>query len=159
VGVDAPHGSAWRRSIIEAGEGRLQLVGLVPGFLGATCSLEERYADLPCFVTVGDAICDLAFDGALVLLSNRDGPPAMIELARAGKHIVAEKPGIGTVEDGEAIVAAAAATGVAVLPAFTNRYNQCARRLRRMVEQSQFGKLISFEVNCSSHEPQIVAKS
>eukprot|EP01047_Picozoa_sp_COSAG01_P033725 COSAG01_NODE_2494_length_7578_cov_7.961626_11_plen_141_part_00 len=91
VGIDAPHGSAWRKSLIEAGEGRLQLVGLVPGFGGATCSLEEQYAGLPRFDTVGEAIRGLSFDGALVLLSNLEGPPAMVELAQAGKHIVSNR--------------------------------------------------------------------
>jgi UDP-N-acetylglucosamine 3-dehydrogenase len=146
VGVDAPHGSAWRKSLIEAGEGRLELVGLVPGLDGSICSMEESYSHLPRFDTVGAAIRDLEFDGALVLLSNLESPPAMIELAQAGKHIVAEKPGIGTVADGEAIVEAARAAGVAVMPAYNNRFHQCARRLKRMVEQNQFGKLISFEV-------------
>eukprot|EP01047_Picozoa_sp_COSAG01_P033724 COSAG01_NODE_2494_length_7578_cov_7.961626_10_plen_195_part_00 len=57
--------------------------------------------------------------------------------------------------DGEAIVAAATANGVAVMPAFNNRFNQCARRLRRMVEQGQFGKLISFEVTTATTDVRL----
>ena len=145
VGVDAPHGAAWRTSLLEAGENHFEIVGFVPGFEGTICSLEERYMHLPRFDTVGEAIQGVDFDGAVVLLSNLAGPPAMIELANNGKHVIAEKPGIGNVEDGKAIVEAARAAGVACMPAFNNRFNQCAVRLRRMVKEEQFGKLISFE--------------
>jgi len=38
------------------------------------------------------------FDAAVVCLSNREGPPAIAELAAAGKHVLAEKPVATSVE-------------------------------------------------------------
>eukprot|EP01045_Picozoa_sp_COSAG04_P029563 COSAG04_NODE_4891_length_1841_cov_1.452928_4_plen_115_part_01 len=68
------------------------------------------------------------FDGAVLLLSNAEGGPAAIRLAKAGKHIVIEKPGVGSVEDAEAIAEAASNTGAVVTMSYTQRFNECAVR-------------------------------
>jgi hypothetical protein len=42
------------------------------------------------------ALAGLAFDAAICLMSNREGAVASLALARAGKHLVLEKPGVGS---------------------------------------------------------------
>lgn len=144
VGVDHPHGCAWRKSLQEAG--RFEIVGLVPGFGGAITSLEEEYIALPRYADADAALAaGLAFDGAVVLLSNREAPPNCVSLASAGKHVVLEKPGVGTVEDAQAILAAADASGAVFTMAYTQRFAPCAVRLAEMAADKQFGKVISLE--------------
>jgi predicted dehydrogenase len=144
VGVDHPHGCAWRKSLQEAG--RFEIVGLVPGFGGAITSLEEEYIALPRYADADAALAaGLAFDGAVVLLSNREAPPNCVSLASAGKHVVLEKPGVGTVEDAQAILDAADASGAVFTMAYTQRFAPCAVRLAEMAADKQFGKVISLE--------------
>jgi predicted dehydrogenase len=142
-GVDHPHGCAWRKSCQESG---LHIVGFVPGFGGKIATLEEEYSAMPRFATADAAIASgLEFDGAVVLLSNREGPPVCLQLASAGKHLVVEKPGVGTVADAEAILAACVASGAILTTSYTQRFSPCAMRLQRMVADQQFGKVISLE--------------
>src|SRR5688572_15507014 len=90
IGVDHPHGSGWRDLLPNFGA-ELELVALVPGFGGALCSLEEKYAHLPRFTTVDELITFGEFDGAMVCLTNRDTPDVAIKLAEVGKHLLLEK--------------------------------------------------------------------
>lgn len=144
LGVDHPHGCAWRKSLQEAG--RFEIVGLVPGFGGTITSLEEEYISLPRYSDADAALAaGLKFEGAVVLLSNREGPPNCVSLATAGKHIVLEKPGVGTVEDAQAILDAANASGSVFTTAYTQRFSPCAVRLAEMAAEKQFGKVISLE--------------
>ena len=87
----------------------------------------------------------VAIDAAVVLLSNLEGPPAMVELADAGKHIVGEKPGTGTLADAQAILDAVERSGVTFAMAYQNRYSENAGRLKQMIANGQFGKVISIE--------------
>ena len=138
-GVDHPHGVAWRKSCEEAG---LAIVGFVPGFGGTIASLEEEHITLPRYSSADAAIASgLDFDGAVVLLSNREGPPVCLQLASAGKHLVVEKPGVGTVADAEAILAACDASSAVLTTSYTQRFAPCAVRLQRMVADQQFGKV------------------
>ena len=52
IGVDHPHGSGWRESISLISD-QACLAGFVKGFDGAIASLEEKYALLPRFNSVG----------------------------------------------------------------------------------------------------------
>src|SRR4051794_16640653 len=91
LGVDHPHGAGWRELLPLFDD--VTLTALVPRFGGAVASLEERYADVPRFDTVDALIAGGEFDGAIVCLSNREAPAAVATLARAGKHVLLEKPG------------------------------------------------------------------
>lgn len=145
IGVDHPHGAHWRQLLSTFAE-EAQLVALVPGFGGGTASVEERYADLPRFDNVGQLIEGAKFDAAVVALSNRQGPDAIVELARAGKHVLAEKPVAAGAADGRRIVEAVEASGIAFQTGYMWRYDDIANRLKRMVQQNAFGQLISVEM-------------
>ena len=59
VGVDGPHGCAWRTSLESVGA--FDIVGFVAGFGGTIASLEEKYMALPRFETVSAALAALDF--------------------------------------------------------------------------------------------------
>lgn len=146
LGVDHPHGAGWRESLAQLPD-EIDVVAFVPRFGGATTSLEERYAHLPRLAAMDDLLRWGEFDGALVCLPNNESPSAMLALAQAGKHILAEKPAAASSEDFAPVAAAIDKAGVAFQSGYLWRYDELAERLRRMIREGQFGKLISVEMS------------
>jgi predicted dehydrogenase len=145
LGIDHPHGAHWRQMLANFSD-QAEIVALVPSFGGGAASLEERYASLPRFDTVPALLAGAKFDAAVVCLSNHDGPSAIVELARAGKHILAEKPVAAGAADARPIVAAVESSGVAFQTGYMWRYDDIVNRLVRMVQQGAFGQLINLEM-------------
>lgn len=145
VGIDHPHGHGWRELLRTFGDD-VEMTAIVPGFEGGLTSLEERLANVPRFETVGALIDGGEFDAALVCLPNNENPAALIELANAGKHLLAEKPAAAAAEAFQPVVQAVREAGVVFQSGYTWRYDECATRLRDMVADGRFGKLISQEI-------------
>jgi predicted dehydrogenase len=146
IGVDHPHGSGWRETMAQLGD-ELQIAAIVPRFGEATASLEERLANVQRFATVEELISWGEFDGAILCLPNNEGPTAIAQLASAGKHVLAEKPVAATADDFRPALAALEASGVAFQNGYMWRYDLGAERLREMVRDGRFGKLISVEMS------------
>jgi len=146
IGIDHPHGAGWRESLqLLAPE--IEIVALVPAFDGGVASLEERYARLPRFETV-EALLEFGeFDAAMICLPNRDTPAACVALAHARKHLAVEKPGARSVGEFQPVVDAVRESGVAFQAGYLWRYDVLSNRLREMVADGRFGKLISIEMS------------
>jgi predicted dehydrogenase len=145
VGIDHPHGAGWREALRQL-EPEVEIVALVPCFGQATASLEEHYSAAQRFETVAELLRWGEFDGAMVCLPNSESPAACAALASAGKHIAAEKPGAAAARDFEPVVNAVKQSGVAFQAGYLWRYDAGANRLREMVADGRFGKLISVEM-------------
>jgi len=145
LGIDNPHGAGWRETLANFG-GEIEITAIVPGFGDGTTSLEERHAQTPRFETVDELIAKGAFDGAVVALPNNEAPAAAAKLARAGKHVLVEKPMAGCASDARPLIDAIEASKVAFQSGFMWRYDEAAERLRDMVADGRFGKLISLEL-------------
>jgi predicted dehydrogenase len=145
LGIDNPHGAGWRDLLVNF-EDEVQITAFVPGFGGAATSLEERYAHVPRFETVDALLAGAEFDGAVVALPNNEGPQATAQLARAGKHVLAEKPVCGSAADCRQIIEAVSESGVAFQAGYMWRYDEGANRLRDMLADGRFGKTISLEM-------------
>ena len=137
----------WRESLRQVLDA-VEITALVPAFDNGTTSLEQRYTDLPRFETVEALLRDGAdlFDGALVCLPNNTGPEAVVQLAQAGKHILLEKPGAANAADAQRMAEAVRTAGVAFQAGYMWRYEEGANRLRDMMADGSFGKLISLEM-------------
>jgi predicted dehydrogenase len=144
LGIDNPHGAGWRQLIETFSE--IRITAIVPGFGGATRSLEEKYTSVARFETVEELIAYGEFDGALVCLPNDAAPHAVARLAEAGKHVLAEKPVGGSAADLDEMVEAVSRSGIAFQNGYMWRYDELATRLREMVQDDRFGKLISIEM-------------
>ena len=145
LGIDNPHGAAWRELLGHFSD-EIAMTALVPGFGGATTSLEERYANLPRFETVDELIDFGEFDAAIVALPNNEAPQAALQLAEAGKHILVEKPIAGSADEARPLVDSVTKHGVAFQNGYMWRYDEGANRLRDMLADGRFGKLISLEM-------------
>lgn len=142
VGIDHPHGAGWRDLLLHLD---VALTAIVPAYDNGTASLEERYAHLPRFDTVDELIQLGEFDGAIICLPNDSGPLAVKKLAAAGKHVLVEKPTASSAADARPFVEAVDASGVAFQNGYMWRYDEGANRLRDMLADGRFGKLISLE--------------
>ena len=143
----------WRESLRQVLDA-VKITALVPAFDNGTTSLEQRYTDLPRFETVEALLRDGGdlFDGALVCLPNNTGPEAVIQLAQAGKHILLEKPGAANAADSRRMAEAVRTAGVAFQSGYMWRYEEGANRLRDMMTDGSFGKLISLEMTWTTSD-------
>lgn len=146
IGVDHPHGAGWRESLDQLRD-EIKLVALLPAYHEQTTSLEERYAHLPRFLTVRDLLKWGEFDGALVCLPNDESPAALAALAYEGKHVLAEKPAAASSADFLPVVEAVERYRVAFQSGYLWRYDELANRLKAMIREGRFGKVISIEMS------------
>ena len=146
IGLDNPHGAGWRDLVANL-EDEIEIVALMPGYEGATTSLEEQYAGLPRFESVEQLLDGAEFDGAMVCLPNDVGPATIVRLAEAGKHVMAEKPVAGSAVDGQSIVTAVKESGISFQTVYNWRYDRGANRIKDMIDDGRFGQLISLEMN------------
>ena len=79
-------------------------------------------------------------------LPNRDTPGVVQSLAAAGKHILMEKPGGASLADVAPAIEAVRAAGVSFQNGYLWRYDAGAERIRSMIAERRFGKLISIEI-------------
>ena len=148
VGIDHPHGAGWRESLLNLGD-EAHITAIVPRFGGTTYSLEERHSRVPRFETVEELVArgsDL-FDGAIICLPNSESPSAAALLAASGKHILLEKPGAADANAARVVVEAVRNSKVAFQSGYLWRYDAAVERLRDMVRDGRFGKLISVEMS------------
>lgn len=145
IGIDHPHGAGWRELLPYVGV-PIEVTAIIPAFGGAVTSLEEKRASVPRFPTIDRLIDEGDFDGAIVCLPNRETPGVVQALAEAGKHILMEKPGAASVADFESAAEAIRKSGVAFQTGMMWRYDAGADRLRAMLADGRFGKLISIEI-------------
>jgi predicted dehydrogenase len=81
-------------------------------------------------------------DVHLVILATPSGmhPDQAVEAARAGKHVVTEKPLAITLDGADRMIGAARESAVALACVFQNRFHRDALRLKRAVEVGVLGR-------------------
>ena len=77
-----------------------------------------------------------------------------IRAARAGKHVVVEKPMALTLSDADALDGACRESGVKLTVVLQNRYNGPMKRLRETVEAGKMGRLLLGTVTVRWYRPQ-----
>jgi UDP-N-acetyl-2-amino-2-deoxyglucuronate dehydrogenase len=92
----------------------------------------------------------------VVILATPSGLHASqaIEVARAGRHVMSEKPMATRWEDGTAMVQACDAAGVHLFVVKQNRSNPTLRLLKRAVTEGRFGRISLVTVNVFWSRPQ-----
>ena len=149
IGVDHPHGAAWRESLLHLA-GEIAITAIVPEFPGTLASLEEQLATVPRFDSVAELLAQGAtlFDGAVLCLPNDRTPAALEQLAAAGKHVLTEKPCGLNAAAARLALEKVRQSGVAFQTGYLWRYDEGAQRLKAMIAEGRFGKLISVEMTC-----------
>jgi predicted dehydrogenase len=90
---------------------------------------------------------DPRIDAVVIGLPNYLNAPVTIQMLRAGKHVLCEKPMARTVEEAESTVQAAESSGKTLMIAHVWRSNNDMRWLREVVNSGKLG----FVFKCKAH--------
>lgn len=78
-----------------------------------------------------------------------------IAAAKAGKHILLEKPAAMTIEDGEDILKAAKDAGVLIASGFMMRYHGYHQKVKEMIANGDIGNIVSARGQLTCWYPEI----
>jgi len=92
-----------------------------------------------------ELLADPAIDAVYIPLPNHLHAEWTIEAARAGKHILCEKPLALTAADGERMVQAAETAGVVLMEAFMYRHHPSWTAVREIVASGRIGQLAAIQ--------------
>jgi predicted dehydrogenase len=107
--------------------------------------LGEGYRATPVETTLDDLVERHDLDLALVTLPNAQAPAAIEHLARAGIHLLVDKPAARSAAEARAAFGAVRAAGVRAVVGLTRRYSPAARSARELVAGGRLGRLITAE--------------
>lgn len=102
---------------------------------------------VPWFTSLGDMLRGVECDVVTVATPSGLHPEHGIEAARAGKHVVSEKPMAISLEGADALIDACRDAGVRLFVVKQNRLNPPVQLLRRAVVKGRFGRIHS--ANCT----------
>ena len=106
-----------------------------------------RHAELAAFLATP------GLEAVYVATPNHLHRPLVEAAARAGKHVLCEKPMATTLADAEAMVAACRAAGVRYATAFDQRFHARHRRLRELVQAGRLGDITVARVHYACWTP------
>jgi UDP-N-acetyl-2-amino-2-deoxyglucuronate dehydrogenase len=145
--------SANHFSAIEAHKNDLQLVAVCDTDPNALRVAAEKYA-----VKGYDSLDEMleASDADVVALCTPSGlhPQEAIQVARAGRHVMTEKPMATRWQDGLRMVRACDVAGVHLFVVKQNRRNATLQLLKRAVEKRRFGRIHMVTINVFWTRPQ-----
>ena len=108
-------------------------------------SLGERYRALPFETSLERLIAAHDLDIALVTMPDAEAPAAIERLARAGIHLLIDKPAARSAEEARRAFAAVEAAGVRAVVGLTRRYAPAVQAARSLVADGSAGTLVSAE--------------
>ena len=94
-------------------------------------------------------------DAALVaspVFAHRDN---VVDLARAGVHVMCEKPMARTIEECDTMAQACQEAGVVLLIAFMKRYNKCFLKATEMIQAGELGDVYQVRAEWSFYHPTL----
>jgi len=157
IGLDHYHVTGWVETLGLFPE-RIELAGrydadpvragsLRPRFVdpGLTQQFPPAFDAVPFYSDIAALIREIRPELAVVTLPNRLAPEAIVELARSGCHILADKPGALDAAGANRSVEAVHASGVKMAVAFTRRYGRPWQRAAGAIAAGRLGRLLSSE--------------
>lgn len=107
--------------------------------------------DVGCYDNYREALAHAGVDIVAVCTPQHLHPQDTIEAARAGKHIVIEKPAAMTLEDGRAMLRAVQAAGVKTVVSFVLRWNPMFQNIKSLLSAGALGRVYSVEADYLSY--------
>jgi predicted dehydrogenase len=104
-------------------------------------ALAARF-NVPAFYSIDDFLGSKLIDAVSVLTPSGMHPEHAIKVAKAGKHVIVEKPMALRLADADEMIRACDAAGVKLFVVKQNRFNVPVVKAREALEAGRFGKLI-----------------
>jgi UDP-N-acetyl-2-amino-2-deoxyglucuronate dehydrogenase len=102
---------------------------------------------VPAFTSLDDMLAEVPSDIVTIATPSGLHPAHAMAAARAGRHVISEKPMAITLADADAMVAECERAGVQLFVVKQNRLNPPIQLLKRAVDKGRFGRL--FVANCT----------
>ena len=138
-------------AIIEAPNS--QLIAIASRRAGAAKATLEKYApcypDITCYDDLDSLINDPIVEAIYCPMANEEHAEWALKAINAGKHVLIEKPMATTLEDIEAIEAAAKKNNVKVMEGFMYRFHPQHKRVQEIVESGLIGDVLSARASFS----------
>ena len=144
-------------AIIEANNA--ELVAIASRRAGAAKATLEKYApanfsendrqNITCYDDLQSLITDPNVEAIYCPMANEEHAQWAIKAINAGKHVLIEKPMATTLEDIEAIEAAAKKANVKVMEGFMYRFHPQHARVKEVVESGLIGDVLSARASFS----------
>lgn len=129
--------------------------------IAAVCDIIESRAENYSKTYGGDVYTDYRYlldrkDIDIISVCTPSGLHAQMamDIARAGKHILVEKPVALKLEDADALIRTAKECGVTLCCVLQNRFNPPMQELRHLVDSGQLGKLMLGAATVRWYRPQ-----
>ena len=138
-------------AIIEAPNS--QLIAIASRRAGAAKTTLEKYApcytDITCHDDLDALINDPNVEAIYCPMANEEHAEWALKAINAGKHVLIEKPMATTLEDIEAIEAAAKKNNVKVMEGFMYRFHPQHKRVQEIVQSGLIGDVLSARASFS----------
>jgi UDP-N-acetyl-2-amino-2-deoxyglucuronate dehydrogenase len=119
----------------------------VAGDLGATYGV-------PHTTRVEELLANPAVDAVYIAVPHFLHAPLTIQAAQAGKHVLVEKPIATTLEEADAMIAAAGAAQVTLSVAYLAQVDPVAQTMRRLVAAGAIGKVVGTRIVYRGDKPE-----
>lgn len=116
-------------------------------------SYEARYG-IPCTTSLDEVLHHPGVDAVIISTPHNLHAPLGIEAARAGKHVIVEKPMATTLADADALITACREAGVLCSSKEGGvRYQPAVQKARELIEQGALGEVMATQVEGASNKP------
>lgn len=128
---------------------RAKLVGVISGTPSKITEWQKTYSipEKNCYnyENYGDIKNNPDIDAVYVITPNALHAPHTMGVAKAGKHVICEKPMAVNAKEGEAMVAACRAANVQLLVGYRMHFEPHTLEVIRMRKAGEFGKIMFFQ--------------
>ncbi len=101
-----------------------------------------------------DVLARQDVDLVVIFLPHAECPEAAVEAARAGKHVIVEKPMAATSGGIRQMIQAATAAGVCLTAPYCWRCHPAARQIKTLVDDGMLGRVVALEGRCAAGSPR-----
>lgn len=105
------------------------------GVCGARLHAERVFTDYHEF------LAESGVDAVDLCLPHSEHAPTTVEAARAGKHVLVEKPIARTLAEADAMIEAARSAGVTLMVAHNQRFHPENQRIRNLLDEDTIGRI------------------
>jgi len=107
-------------------------------------SYQERY-EIPCSTNLDDVLKNPDVEAVIISTPHYLHVPLGILAAKAGKHVMVEKPLATSLEDADALIAACKEAGVLCSNCLVSRYNPDAMKAKELIEKGAIGEVMALK--------------
>jgi len=139
ISFEHMHGMKYAQAVTEIPEAELVAVWHHDAFRGTEMATKFQTRYVPDY----QAILESDVDGVIICSNNRDHEKYTIAAARAGKHIMVEKPFATSMAGARRMVGACREAGVKLATAFPMRHAAPMKRLKGLVQAGTIGQVLA----------------